>query len=157
MSKYSFPIEIIRTDRAKSASIQLDGIGVKVRVPRNLSDARVDALISKKSTWIKKSIEVARKLPKSRKKEYVNGECFAYLGKNYRLKVNEGPSSAKLKGGYLEVFSPTPENPEAIRELLTQWYKRNALARLKDKTIRFSDIFSCFIAVHYWHLAIHKH
>ena len=42
---FDFPIEIIRTERSKSASIEIEDDTVKVTVPQNLSDLRIEELI----------------------------------------------------------------------------------------------------------------
>ena len=100
---FEFPVEVIRTDRKRSASIYLDGERIKVRVPKSLSDSRVRDLIEKKSPWIKRKLKEAELAAPPKPKEFVSGETFSYLGRNYRLKVLSGDtSSLKLRGGYLE-------------------------------------------------------
>ena len=41
MDGFDFPVEVVKTDRKRSASIHLDGEVVKVRVPKFLSDKRI--------------------------------------------------------------------------------------------------------------------
>ena len=73
-------------------------------------------------------------------KEYVDGECLTYLGKNYRLKViAHKKCSVKLVSGYIEV-STSKKSPNKIKELLTQWYMDHAIERLKEKTDRYANI-----------------
>jgi predicted metal-dependent hydrolase len=143
MDGFEFPVEIIRSDRKRSASIRLDGLGIKVRVPKALSQRRIRDLIENKSSWITKKLNAARLAPPTKPKEYVSGETFAYLGKNYRLKVSSGDTaSVKLKGGYFDVTvnrSVTGREDE-IRALLIQWYKQHALERLAAKTKRYAEI-----------------
>ena len=140
---FEFPVEVIRTDRKRSASIYLDGERIKVRVPKSLSDSRVRDLIEKKSPWIKRKLKEAELAAPPKPKELVSGETFSYLGRNYRLKVLPGNSSSlKLKGGYLEAsisgFSKTRE--EEVRSLLLDWYQRHAQERLEEKTHRYAKI-----------------
>ena len=40
---FDFPIEITRTERSKSASIEIEDDIVKVVVPKTLSDQRIEA------------------------------------------------------------------------------------------------------------------
>ena len=47
------PIEIIRTDRRKTASIKVRDNKVQVIVPKALSDERVRDLIRKREPWIR--------------------------------------------------------------------------------------------------------
>lgn len=50
--KFDFPIEIIRAERSKSASIEIEDDVVKVVVPKNLSDQRIENLINYRTAWI---------------------------------------------------------------------------------------------------------
>ena len=142
---FDFPVEIIRTDRKLSASIQFDGDTIKVTVPKSLSDKRVQDLIREKKTWIKQKIKLHSELPPFKPKEYVNGESFTYLGRNYRLKkVLEGSEEVKINHGYIEITVPQNLLKEKmdnfIMSSLTKWYEQNALTRLREKTNRYSSI-----------------
>ena len=140
---FDFPVEVIRSDRKRSAAISLEGRIVKVRVPKSLSDARIQTLISKRAPWIKKKIREALERPILKPREYVSGETFPYLGKNYRLKVSGGKEAAiKLSKGYLCVTTKAKDkDPEkTIKSLLTRWYREHAETRLAEKTKRLGDV-----------------
>ena len=141
---FEFPVEVIRTDRRRSASIYLDGEGIKVRVPKGLSDRHVRNLIAKKSPWIKRKLKEAELTAPPKPKEFVSGETFAYLGRNYRLKILSGdPPSVKLRGGYLEaniLGSSKTQEEEEVRSLLVDWYRRHAQERLEEKTHRYAKV-----------------
>ena len=110
---YDFPIEVVRSLKSKSAAIEIDKGIVKVTVPQNLSDYRVDELVKKRTIWIKKQLKIEAETPSLRPKEYVNGESFSYLGRNYRLKcVDDETPNVKLKHGYLTVHLSNIEKNE---------------------------------------------
>ena len=143
IGRFEFPVEIVRTDRKRSVSIQLEGTGIKVRVPKGLSDNRIHDLIVKRSPWIRKKLKEAELFQPAKSKEYVSGETFPYLGKNYRLKIVSGETpSLKLKGGYLEATVPDCglEREQEIRSHLLEWYQQHALKRLEEKTRRYAKI-----------------
>ncbi len=138
---FEFPVEVIRTDRKRSASIYLDGERIKVRVPRGLPENRVRDLIAKKSSWIKRKLKEAELAAPPKSKEFVSGETFSYLGRNYRLKVLSGDTpSLKLRGGYLEanISGPSETQEGEVRSLLVDWYRRHAQQRLEEKTDRYA-------------------
>ena len=140
---FKFPVEVIRTDRKKSASIYLDGERIKVRVPKSLSDSRVRDLIAKKSSWIKRKLKEAELTAPPKPKEFVSGETFSYLGRNYRLKVLSGDTpSLKLRGRYLEASTSgsSKTREEEVRSLLLGWYRKHARERLEEKTHRYAKI-----------------
>ncbi|MDB2337752.1 M48 family metallopeptidase [Amylibacter sp.] len=140
--KFDFPFEIIRTDRVKSASIDVEDNLVKVTVPKNLSDERIEELIKGRILWIKQKLALQASAIVSKPKEYVDGEAFAYLGRNYRLKCAKGvEESVKLKSGYLNVTTKNGKrNSEHLKAVVEQWYRTKALSRLIDKTRRYSAI-----------------
>ena len=76
MSSLGFQVEIIKTNRKKSASIQLIDGQVRVRAPRSLSNKRIDDLIKKRIPWIKEKLEEHAKRPKAIEK-YIDGEIFS--------------------------------------------------------------------------------
>ena len=63
MNGFGFHVEVSRTARKKSASIELDGNLVKLSVPKFLSDTRVRELISKRSAWILRKLKEQSEQP----------------------------------------------------------------------------------------------
>ena len=134
-------IEIIRTKRQKTASIKIANGSVQAYMPNELSDFKIKELLKKRKLWIKRKLEEEAKVVIASPKEYVNGESFSYLGRNYRLKlIQSKKTDVKLKGGYLEVHHPKNFKNKNVKDLLIAWYEKHALERLKEKTERYSKI-----------------
>ena len=134
-------IEVVRTKRRKTASIKVIDGAVQAIVPDQLSDGRIEALIQKRTSWIRKKLLEQSQIVTPKPKEYVSGESFTYLGRNYRLKVSRGTDrEVKLKGGYLEVGLPNRFKDDDIRSALIEWYEQHALDRLTEKTNRYAGI-----------------
>ena len=143
MEGFDFPVDVVRTDRKRSASIFLDGEVIKVRVPKSLSVERIRELITKRTPWITTKLKEAAGRQIIKPKEFVSGETFPCLGRNYRLKVIKGDApSIKLKGGYLvATVSETDTTPQAtIKSMLVSWYQEHAETRLGEKTERLARI-----------------
>jgi len=142
---FDFPVEIIRRDRTKSASIEvLDGV-VNVVVPTSLSENRIEGLIKSRTVWIRQKLTEQNERVPVKPKEYVNGENFTYLGRNYRLKLDENAKGdVKLKDGYLVVpykkGVSQSENDEHIKQALEAWYQKLAHKKLSEKTKRYAAI-----------------
>jgi predicted metal-dependent hydrolase len=116
-------VEVVRTNRIRTATIKV--VGNKVVI----------------STWIKKKLIDHAQIPMPKPREYVNGESFQYLGKNYRLKVIKGSEAAvKLNRGYIEVTTKKSAiaAEEIIRDQLINWYMDLAIARFKEKTFKYA-------------------
>ena len=142
---FDFPVEIIRTERSKSASIEIEDDIVKVVVPKTLSDQRIEDLINNRTAWIRQKLKIHIETIRPKPKEYVNGESFTYLGRNYRLKCTSGDAGeVKLKNGYLTVplgrGVSGSVSEASVKQSLKQWYQSRALEKLKEKTKRYATI-----------------
>lgn len=134
-------VEVVRTNRLRTATIKVVGSKVVISVPKLLSDARIKDLLIKKSAWIKKKLIDHAQIPMPKAKEFVNGESFQYLGKNYRLKVIQGAEAGvKLNRGYIEVTTKKSVKAadKMIREQLINWYMDLAIVRFKEKTFKYA-------------------
>ena len=143
MDGFPFQVEVVRTDRKKSASIRLLGDLVKVSVPMTLSDSRIRNLVTKRTPWIKSKLQEQSDRPTILPREYVSGETVTYLGKNYRLKVLIGEQpSIKLRRGYVEatVTKTDIDTKNTIRSLLEHWYRSLAENLLGEKTVRLASV-----------------
>ena len=143
MDGFDFEIEVKRTNRRKSASISLQGNLVRFTVPKSLSEERIKELINKRSDWIKNKLKEQSLKPLFKPKEYVSGETFTYLGRNYRLKVIESESpSIKLIDGRLvaHIANKDKNKQDSVKKLLEGWYKIHAEEKLVEKTVRLSKI-----------------
>ena len=134
-----FLAEVVRTSRRKTASIKVEAGKVSVVAPDELPISRIEEVISKKNRWIKEKLLLHSQAMAVKPKEYVSGESFSYLGKNYRLKVVQGsPISVKLLQGYLTVMTPEPLNPVKTKKLIEGWYRERAEKKLREKSERFA-------------------
>jgi predicted metal-dependent hydrolase len=137
-----FVAEISRTDRAKSATIKVEGGVVVVVVPRTLTQDRIKKLLDDKKLWIKQKIALSPELQVTHEKHYVSGEAFSYLGRNYRLKITEGAlTPIKLIQGRLTISAPKDDlQHKLVKYALICWFRRRAELKLREKIIRYSPI-----------------
>jgi predicted metal-dependent hydrolase len=123
-------------------SIAVEPTGeVVVTAPTNTTIARLEGLVRKKATWIlerRRQRDELAPLPTAR--EFVSGESFRYLGRQYRLKVEpvgvaDPDDPVRLLGGYLRVEVPRrlPIPDLRVREALVAWYRAKAAAYLPGK------------------------
>jgi predicted metal-dependent hydrolase len=137
--------DIIRTNRKKSVSIEVnDGI-VKVRIPKNLSNKKIQTIINDRLPWIEKKIDEQAQQMIDIPKRYVNGEFFSYLGNEYQLQIIEDSQEhIVLNEKYLQVMLPiishTDDISEYVHSLLTKWYEQQALSILTKKTKKFDAL-----------------
>jgi predicted metal-dependent hydrolase len=135
-------VAVLRSPR-RTAALHIVGAELQVRVPAYLADDRVAAILQQKRPWIRSKVAQLQQLPPHRPREAVSGESFPYLGRHYRLKVQEGHGvGVCLSGGILRATVRPQEQGEQrearIRHYLEQWYRGRALERLQDKADRYA-------------------
>jgi predicted metal-dependent hydrolase len=138
-----FQAEIIRTGRRKTAAIKIEEDRVCVLVPNSATTKKVEELVTKKTRWIREKLLLQRNFQAPKRKEYVSGECFTYLGRNYRLRVEPGASGrVGLKHGRLVVHIPPSvrKQDHYIRNALRGWYRECAQAKFQEKVNRYAKI-----------------
>jgi predicted metal-dependent hydrolase len=135
-------VEVVRSVR-RTAGLHIVGNDLQVRIPEHLEDQRVAEILKQKRPWIRSKVAELKRVPPHRSKELVSGESFPYLGRNYRLKIQEGYQvGVCLSGGYLKAtIRPSEEGEQResrIQQYLQNWYRSRALERLQEKTNRYA-------------------
>lgn len=131
----STPYELFYTDRKTLGIKVYPDTSVKVFAPIDTDLPIIEQHLKAKRKWIEKQQRSFQTyLPKTPPRQYIGGESFLYLGKQYMLKIE--PSTAeevKLYQGRLVVKTLNPEATH-IKKLLQQWYIARA-------TILFNKLF----------------
>lgn len=140
IKKDGFEANIVRTARRKTARIQVHAGVVSVIVPDTYPSNKIDILVNKRTRWIKEKLLVQHQWLPLKQKEYVSGECFCYLGRHYRLKIEtNAEESVKLVNGRLSVQTNN-NKADDIRDALISWYKSHAQHKLQAKVKRYSKL-----------------
>lgn len=127
--------ELYYTDRKTLGIKVYPDTSVKVFAPIDTDLPIIEQHLKAKRKWIEKQQRSFQSyLPATPERQYIGGESFLYLGKQYMLKIE--PSTAeevKLYQGRLVVKTVNPEATH-IKKLLQQWYIARA-------TILFNKLF----------------
>lgn len=133
---------IHRSRRIKTVAVTVDPRhGVILTAPQGVAVERLDRIVRRKARWIVSKLHRNSELPLPPVKEFVSGESFAYLGRQYRLKVKPIVNAAEsviLQRGWLVVETPQSlsDDPRAdrVRVGLVGWFRNHASARLPERT-----------------------
>ncbi|WP_434634937.1 M48 family metallopeptidase [Vibrio sp. SCSIO 43086] len=138
----SYSVLVERTSRKKTASLKVDEGEVTIIVPKLLEQEKIDEILADKHSWILDKLAHYQAHSPSLAREYVSGEAFPYLGRNYRLKVLMGDlTPTKLLNGRITVTVPDPSTQaHYIRRALVNWYKRHANKKVREKVLRYANI-----------------
>lgn len=129
-------IKIIKSKR-KTISIFIERDGsVSARVPENISDDGLTQVLKSKEYQIHKNLAEWEQLnDKKTNREYVNGQSFLYLGRNYRLSfVNEGDKKLVLKNGR---FLLPKQFQNKAKDLFVEFYKEKLNEKIHPILARY--------------------
>ncbi|MGB3239138.1 MAG: SprT family zinc-dependent metalloprotease [Geitlerinemataceae cyanobacterium] len=102
---------------------------VVVKAPETASIEAIETKVSHRASWIaKQQRQFAQYAPQLPAPEYISGEGYRYLGRQYRLKTIESDrEKVRLWYGRLEVSTPDPNNRKKIEKAIDKWYRDRAL------------------------------
>jgi predicted metal-dependent hydrolase len=133
---------IKRSSRRGTVSIAIDpNEGVLVTAPSPAPVKRLDEIVHAKATWIVQRLKRQSDLAPCSEREFVSGETFLYLGRQYRLRLDRdrAPRPLRLDNGWLRVPLPRHLGEEHrgsfVRAALIDWYNRHASKRLRERLV----------------------
>jgi predicted metal-dependent hydrolase len=127
-----FTFTVARSNR-KTLSIYVERNGsVLVRAPRNIPQKVLNAIIKIKGYWIYKSITELQELNRTKvTREIANGEGFLFMGKSYRLKIEEGlETPLTLAQGF---FKLDADDVEDARQHFINFYKEKGKQHISER------------------------
>lgn len=135
-------IKIEKTERRKTISVFIERDGsAKVLAPASASDETIETAIKSKEYLIFTKLAKWKELNQGKvNREYVNGQSFLYLGRNYRLKLTESQEvPLKIKGGFFLLDKNYLSKAEKV---FKEFYKEKALLKIKERIKVHIDKFS---------------
>jgi predicted metal-dependent hydrolase len=124
--KISF--ELHRNGRSRLKIVVTPELVVEVFAPYDAIEDQVLSAVRKKAPWISQKLDkLASYHPLPAPKQYISGETLIYLGKQYRLHVEEGQKQpAKLTGRYLSVRVENRSRRQDVKRAVEKWYRKRS-------------------------------
>src|SRR6056297_2049032 len=96
---------LVRDQRKRMRIVVKPDLSVQVSVPRRARERDIEKLLRGKARWIARKLDEVKEFhPLPGPLRYVSGETLRFLGRQYRLRVQQGAKQqAKLKGKFLRV------------------------------------------------------
>jgi len=121
--------------------------GVRVVAPDHLEEERIEAVLKKKAPWILRKLAEMRQIkPLTTRHEFISGEKFPYLGRQYRLRVNveDGVNEVSLtfQNGRFVAAIPSTSSPawreNQLRLAFRDWYMTHGLTKVQQRVELFA-------------------
>jgi len=126
-------ISIEKTERRKTVSIFIERNGsVRVLAPVTATDEKIETAVKAKEYQIFTKIAKWKELNQGKvNREFVNGQSFLYLGKNYRLSIEENQDvPLKVSGGF---FRLDKKYLNKVDKVFKDFYRDKAEQKIKER------------------------
>ncbi len=135
---------IFRKRKTLSIEVETPSL-ITVIAPEGKTEDEILETVKAKSKWIvQKLFEIREMEFRKHNKEFVNGESFIYMGRNYSLQIVEDETvrmpEAKLTRGKF-VVSVENKDFDQIRQALENWYKDKAKEKIMERVVYYQSHF----------------
>ena len=123
-----------RSLRRKTLGLTVDRGGeLVIHSPENTTDHELTRWTRAKLLWVHRKLALKEELaPKVHEPEFVSGENFSYLGRNYRLKIVREPAEPlRFDGKHFWLAADARDEAEAH---FRRWYTRTGRDWLSERT-----------------------
>jgi len=120
---------IIKRKKVKNINLVIyNDLTVVVSANNKVTVQYIQEFLDKKAKWIFEKLEYFKQNKSVKiEKEYVSGETFRYLGKQYRLKVFEDSKNyIKFYRGHIHLYVKNRSDIDLKKKLISYWYKDKA-------------------------------
>ena len=136
--------------RRKSIQVAVDGGGVKVSAPVDVTDDYLRAFVRRRADWIIRN--ATEEMLAAEPKRFVSGETLPYLGRNVRMIVEEAGEGAgerlpqvRFDHWRFRITAPAglegEERAERVRKAVVAWYRGRAEVRVPQAVAKWRPAF----------------
>ncbi len=134
-------VQIERTNRKRTISLQVKDNKLIVKAPRSASRKSLDDLIKRKQSWIKKRAILSVEEQKLRNRKFIDNEKFYFKGNEYRLFLILGcKEEVKISEDFLIVTckDDSAMGSKDVKTFIEDWYVRESIKILNTRTYDFA-------------------
>jgi predicted metal-dependent hydrolase len=122
---FIYEYELVKQERKTLSLTVTPDLKIILKCPLNADEAKIEAFLKRKWFWLEKSLSFFKKYQRNiYEKEYISGEGYVYLGRQYRLAVKRsGQDSVSLTKGQLVVSTTNiVSNSNYNKKLINKWF-----------------------------------
>ncbi len=140
---YSYEYYLVRQERKTISLIVQPSLKVVLKCPIDCDEEKIQKFLKRKWKWLEKQLSYFKKFKNKNKKEYISGESFLYLGRQYKLLVRRAKEdSVKLKYGRILFHTiKKVDDKKYNKKMLDDWYRTRLLKIFND---RYDEVFKNF-------------
>lgn len=141
---YTYEYRLTRENRKTLSLTVKPDLRLFVKAPIEADDARIEKFLKKKWFWLQQQINFFNKFQrKIEVKEYVSGESFRYLGRQYQLIIKEASENKVMlsRGKIILHTSMFVGDKEYSKLIITRWYRQETKKIFNE---RFEEMIKLF-------------
>jgi len=128
--------------RRKTISLHIrEGGEIVIRAPLKASKREIEEFIREREAWVVEKLAEEKERRKELQKAFVPGERFLYLGEWYPLEIDESDHKRLPLRLSFGKFVLNRDHIEEARNLLIDWYKREAKEKIEGRVRYYSERF----------------
>jgi predicted metal-dependent hydrolase len=119
-------------------------MGIVLKCPEHAPEDRVNLFLKRKWMWLTKQLKFFANFQRTvYDREYVSGESFIYLGRQYELIVKRGNDNqvSLTKGKLVVTTKSSVSDSQHNKYLIEKWYQKRAEGGFQE---RFNEILERF-------------
>lgn len=137
---FVYEYQLIKQDRKTLSLTVTPDLRIIVKCPENIDSERIEKFLQRKWFWLEKQLSFFKKYQrKIYEKEYISGEGYLYLGRQYKLIIKRAKKdSVVLTKGQLTLYTTKlVSNTRYNKKLINNWFTKKT-----DKVFqeRFTEI-----------------
>lgn len=122
---------VVKRKNVKNVNLNVKpDMTIEISANENVPISFIYDFVKSKGSWIFKNVGYFKDVQpmKRSEREYVSGETFRYLGKQYRLRVEKAEKEETVKyfRGFIYMYVNDLENRTRKENLLEQWYREKS-------------------------------
>lgn len=128
--------ETVFSSKRKTISLTVErDNSIKVYAPSGTCEEKLKKAVENKKFWLYQKLNSTKKTNLvSLSKEYVSGESFLYLGRNYQLELVDSDETLK----FLNRFYLSKNQKNKAKDLFDAWYKEKAKEKIVPTVKEYS-------------------
>ncbi|MCU0660016.1 MAG: M48 family metallopeptidase [Candidatus Pacebacteria bacterium] len=141
---FVYEYQLIKQDRKTLSLTVTPDLRIILKCPLQTDNERIENFLQKKWFWLEKQLSFFKKYQrKIYEKEYISGEGYLYLGRQYKLVVRRGKEDlVSLTRGLLTIYTTKEvSNSRHNKKLVDEWFEVKTESVFQD---RFKEMLNKF-------------
>ncbi|MDH3324323.1 MAG: M48 family metallopeptidase, partial [Candidatus Peregrinibacteria bacterium] len=129
---YKYEYYLVYEDRKTIRLTVNPNLKIILQCPLSYTEEKIEKFLKRKWNWLEKQIKDLKRFQRNKKdKEYISGESFLYLGRQYKLVVKEADKdNVHFESGKIIIKT---SNSNKNKTLLKNWYEKRAEKVFKER------------------------